>query len=94
MSTCTHPHRRGPNKWRDMHYPVDILDEWCKNSNLPEPEWASDNKSVVIDGTKYSLDQFGECKDSYTVVYVERVGCVCISESLLPSPASKYTVCR
>ena len=43
-----------------MSFPVEILDEWCKNNNLPEPEWATDHLSVVIDGTKYTLSDFGE----------------------------------
>lgn len=58
---CLFYYRRGPNKWRDMNYPVEILDDWCKTNNLPEPEWATDHSSVIVDGTKYTLADFGEC---------------------------------
>ncbi|XP_064383023.1 myoferlin-like isoform X2 [Halichondria panicea] len=54
--------RRGPNKWRDMQFPVEILDDWCKTNNLPEPEWSPDHAYVIIDGTKYTLDQFEQGK--------------------------------
>ncbi len=53
--------RRGPNKWRDMIFPVEVLDDWCKTNNLPEPEWSPDHSSVIVDGTKYTLSDFGEC---------------------------------
>ena len=55
-------YRRGPNKWRDFLLPCEILENWCREKNFPDPEWSPDHMSVVIDGTQYTLDQFGECR--------------------------------
>ena len=52
--------RRGPNKWRDAHLPVHILEEWVKSKNFAEPEWSPDKRSVIIDGQRYYLGQFGK----------------------------------
>ena len=62
LAVVTYAHRRGPNKWRDSTYPVEILNDWVRAKDFPEAEWTSDLKSasVTIDGKTYTLDQFGE----------------------------------
>ena len=52
--------RRGPNKWRDMELPVQLLEDFCRFRHYPAPEWSPDKRQVIIDGNTYTLDQFGE----------------------------------
>lgn len=39
---------------------MDLLDDWVKGKGLPDPEWAPDGKSVIVDEETYTLDQFGK----------------------------------
>ncbi len=69
-----------------MQFPVEILDDWCKNNNLPEPEWSPDHTYVIIDGTKYTLDQFGELQ---LVEYLRSAGLIQLQEHLRTTPIAK-----
>ena len=74
-STALPPIRKGVNKWRDPLLPVQILDSWVKSKNFPDAEWEPDKKSVVIDGTTYTLMQFGKTHTSHMTI--ELISCIC-----------------
>ena len=60
-STC----RAGPDKWRDIRKPRTILKDWCLMHNKPLPEYNDEPCSVMLDGTVYTLSQFGKYKALY-----------------------------
>ena len=51
--------RQGINKWRDSALPKEILAEYCLAMNFEEPKWVTSTE-VVVDGTTYTLKQFGK----------------------------------
>ena len=62
-SSYTHllwfPSRRGVCAWRDCEQPSEILENFCRLHNFPEPEWRGD-RVVVVDGVIHDLTVYGE----------------------------------
>ncbi len=56
---CHFALRTGPNKWRDMQLPSEILDSYCENRCLGKPRYNGDTL-VRVDHKDYSLDEFGK----------------------------------
>eukprot|EP00731_Ephydatia_muelleri_P020356 Em0013g83a len=54
---------QGTNKWRDSALPKEILKEYCLTMNVGEPQWVTSTE-VVVDGTTYTLKQFGVSRKS------------------------------
>ena len=50
--------RRGPNQWRDVEKPVEILKQYCKTHHLPRPVWEYDEKTKSWKVTVSSQDYF------------------------------------
>lgn len=47
--------RHGPNKWRDVDLPSEILDDWIESNGLPEAKWSGDKKTVAIGDEVHTL---------------------------------------
>ncbi|XP_015759469.1 PREDICTED: dysferlin-like [Acropora digitifera] len=60
--------KAGPDKWRDIRKPRTILKDWCLMHNKPLPEYNDEPCSVMLDGTVYTLSQFGKYKPLYEMV--------------------------
>lgn len=56
----THPHRRGPFRWRDQVPPSFLLEHHAKRKGLLPPLFNPDGDSVFYNGKKFKLQRFGE----------------------------------
>lgn len=52
------PCRTGPNKWRDMQLPSEILDAYCEKRCLGKPRYNGDT-FVRVDHKDYTLEESG-----------------------------------
>ena len=56
VSVC----RYGPNRWRDVESPLEILYNWVNREGVQEPQWAEDGREASIGADAYHLDTFGK----------------------------------
>ncbi|CAL4063510.1 unnamed protein product, partial [Meganyctiphanes norvegica] len=60
-ATCGLPvqyHVSGPNAWRDVELPTEILNKEANMRHLNVPVWHTDPLSLTLAGTNYSIKQF------------------------------------
>ena len=52
-------YRIGPNRWRDIMTPVDILNNHARFHGKSSPTWEG-STTVTYDNYEYTLEQFGK----------------------------------